>query len=484
MALALTVGGIAALAVWWMVRSPAEAPGDSRGSPAAVGGRSVVDAVPPPDTAPPMDPVARPSIDRPWADLPAETIIDSPDCRLVAGRGEASGVAVVLAEIPGPEDAWYAVVDADGVLFGGHLPSIGSPSRVDLGRRQDGSVVMAFGTVDQASMVVLDGQTIYGTERMWDLDVADDGSSFVVIEQPLAAGDVPRLVVRNLDLGLEHHHDLGDLLVKQNADDRDATVRYSANGAEAIVRADATYRSYPVDGGQPREVRVAEESFTLFPSPELSYQVRRVTGETASNALRAKRRTASTRISRVDHRFGVNGEETAALEVWSREFPFEEYGSPFLSLISDDGAWWVLGYEKRGLGLDSSSGKTAVSVPFDETTFAARGKPTGVHYREGRMLLYRDRVAPDASRRVEIFDPNAPNLLGEPDTHRPVDTVPQKRYGGFLGADAAWAAPFPHGGRSKKPCTRPVLSDGRILVATGNRLTYRVASHRDRPGPR
>ena len=452
---------IAALGVWWMVRDPLEARSDALEIPTSFGERPVVDTVPPTDTAQSVNPVERALIDRPWAELPPETIIESPDCRLVAGWGAASGVAVVLAEIPSPEDAWYAVVDEDGVLFGGHLPSIGTKSRVDLGRRRDGSVLMAFGTVDQASMMVLDGQTIYRTERMWDLDVAHDGSSFVVIE-PLA-GDVPRLVVRNLDLGLEHHHDLGDLLVNRGAN-RDNYVWYSANSADAIVRAGATYRIFPVDGGRPREVRVPEETLPVFLSPELSFQVRRVAG-------------GSHRIFRVEHRFGINGDERHTLDVWSREFPYEEYGESFLSLISDDGAWWVLGYEKRGLVVDASSGKTAISVPFDEPAFAVRGEPTGVHYRDGRFYLYRKGIAQDAGRRVEVFEPNTANLhLGQPDIHMPVDTVPQERFGGFLGSGAPEGifAPFPHGGRSKNPCARPVLSGGRILVADGDRLTYRV----------
>lgn len=468
MASALTVCGIGALAVWWMVRSALESPGDIRDVSVS---RESPDTVSPTDKSAVPSPVELAAVGRPWEELPPQEIIGSANCLFVAGTGEATGVAVVLAG-PNPDAAWYAVVDEDGVLFGGFGGDLkfgtDGPPFFDLGRRLDGSVLMGYGTFDLNAQIVLDGQSIYEAEGARSFDVASDGSSFLVIE-PLAGG-ASRLVIRNLDLGVELHHDLGDLPNKPGR----ISSWYSADGTEAIIQAGTTYRFYPVDGGEPREIRVPDQGsggYTIFQSREVGFRVNEEKGEFA-------------KIARVEHRFGDNGTEPAAVEAWSRTFPFEAFGEPTKSpSVSRDGAWVVLGFNRLGLVLDASTGETTVSVPFDEDARKARGNPTGVHFQEGRFFLYRQRITQNAGRRlaerfVEVFDPNIVNLQGEPGTRMSVDTVPQQRYGGFFGYDTPEASLvfplFPHGGTPEKRCTRPVLGDGRILVADGNRLTYQV----------
>lgn len=467
-ALALAVCGIAALAVWWMVRSPLEAPGDIRDVSVS---RESPDAVSPTNKRAVPSPMELAAVGRPWEELPPQEVIDSPDCLFVAGTGEAAGVAVVLAG-PSPDAAWYAVVDEDGVLFGGFGGGLkfatDRPPFFDLGRRLDGSVLMGYGTFELNAQIVLDGQSIYEAEGVRSFDVASDGSSFLVIE-PLA-GDASRLVIRNLNLGVELHHDLGDL-----PNEPRTSLWYSADGTEAIIQAGPTYRFYPVDGGEPREIRVPDQgsgTYPIFQSREVGFHVKEVKGEFA-------------KIARVEHRFGDNGMEPAAVEVWSRTFPFEAFGEPTKSpSVSRDGAWVVLGFNRQGLVLDASTGETTVSVPFDGDARKARGNPTGVHFQEGRFFLYRQRITQKAGRRlaerfVEVFDPTIVNLQGEPGIRMPIDTVPQQRYGGFFGSDTPEASLvfplFPHGGTPEKRCTRPVLGDGRILVADGNRLTYKVS---------
>ena len=190
------------------------------------------------------------------------------------------------------------------------------------------------------------------------------------------------------------------------------------------------------------------------------------------------------KIARMEYRFGDNGKESAPIEAWSRTFDYAEFGEPTKPpSVSKDGAWVVLGFDRRGMVIDAFTGETTVSVPFDEEARKARGNPTGVHYQEGRFFLYRQRASQSAGRRVterfvEVFDPNTVNLQGEPVIRMSVDTVPQHRYGGFFGQDTpeeSLVFPlFPHGGTPERRCTRPMLGSGRTLVADGNRLTYQV----------
>ena len=465
-----TVLVLAGLVVWRLVGA-VWVPNEARDIAVSVGESSIVDIVPPTSQTS-SNPRELAAVERPWKELPAKAVINSPNCILIAGTGGASGVAVVLAG-PGRDAAWFAVVDEDGVLFGAHLDfgADGFPL-FDLGRRPDGSVLMGFRTVDLSTQIFQDGQPIYEAEGVRNFDIASDGSSFLAIE-PLAGG-ASRLVIRNFALGLELHHDLGDLPIKAPI-----PLLYSADGTEAIIRTGTTQRFYPVDGGEPREIRVPDrgpDTYTIPQSHEVGFRVQEVKDEFA-------------KIARLEYRFGDNGREPATVEAWSRTFAHAEFGEPTESpFVSKDGAWVVLGFDRRGMVIDALTGETAVSVPFDEDARRARGNPTGVHFQDGRFFLYRQRVIQDASRRfaqrfVEVFDPHIVNLQGEPVVRVPVDTVPQQRYGGFFGSDTPEGSLgfslFPHGGTPERPCARPVLSDGRMLVADGDRLTYQVPPEPD-----
>ena len=351
------------------------------------------------------------------------------------------------------------------MLFGGYLSQGDGTARVDLGRRQDGGVLMGFGWTDGTSMIVLDGQPIYAAEGVWDFEIAPDGSSFVAIE-PLAGG-ATRLVIRNLDLGTEAHHDLGDLLGEDHSNNNH--VWYSADAAEAIVSDGGTHRFYPVDGGEPRVAHMQKQGheYTMARSHDVSYRVRE--------------ERELTRIARVEHRFGEDGGELETVEVWARTFPYAEVGEPIERLlVSDDGAWAVQGFEKSGVVLEASTGRTVTVVPFDEESRKERGNPTGVHFRDDRLLLYRQRSfqqggRPVVQRFVEVFRPDTADLEGNLYERTLVDTFPQRRFSGFFGADfpERFFEMFPQGGAPEARCAGPGLSDGRVLVADDGRLTFR-----------
>lgn len=183
-------------------------------------------------------------------------------------------LVVVPAEEGQSPGARFAVVDERGTLFGGALPF--RPNHVRLGRRADGGVVTAFADLRLNSKVskprdareplrvYLDSGLVYQSEKAWDFDIADDGSSFFAVE-PLA-GEVSRLVIHNLDLGTETHHDLGAAWNPFTEAEGPYGASYSRDGREVTfwppqerdgVLGD--YWFYPVDGGPPRVVRALSD---------------------------------------------------------------------------------------------------------------------------------------------------------------------------------------------------------------------------------
>ena len=131
-----------------------------------------------------------------------EAVLADPQCRMVVGQRTASDTALVY--LPLGDGAWFAVVNTFGVVFDGTLPF--APERPVVGKRPDGTILAGFGLEGEVQ-VVHDGGVIYEFDDVWRFDIADDGSSFFVVE-PLA-GDASRLVLHNLELREEHHFDLG-----------------------------------------------------------------------------------------------------------------------------------------------------------------------------------------------------------------------------------------------------------------------------------
>ena len=155
--------------------------------------------------------------------MPAE-VIDNPDCRMRMGSGAASGLAVVV--VPSANGAPFSVLDETGAVNTGALPFL--PNHYKLGKRAEGSIVAGFGDLrlnqkgnrgketPEPVRIYLDGQIIYEHDKIWQFGIANDGSSYWVVE-PLG-GRRSRSVIRNLDKGTERHHDLGDIYASDGYD--------------------------------------------------------------------------------------------------------------------------------------------------------------------------------------------------------------------------------------------------------------------------
>lgn len=406
------------LAVWWLQRD--EVPGSapvSGGQPVERPAQALIDENPGSvDRVRPALPEDVPDD----AGLKPRDVIGNPECRMLAGRDAARDTALVV--VPGDSGARLGVLDGNGLTYRSSLPFV--PHLLQLGKRANGSVVVGVGNLRLGSRVFRevntpepvriyqDGQVVYETEKAWDFGIATDGSSFYV-QEPLA-GDGSRLVVRNLDDGVEAHIDLGTAYSANNAYDRGFSVAYANRGREIVFKKGGDqgrglYRFYSVAGEDVRTIRVgptypfiadavadivvdddasmaqivsSEEGYFAYPPPTF-----------ATTGTPEKWRI-------VRRRFGY-GDEPGTVDEWSLDIELSGYGGTMIP--SDDGRWVGLKAWDFVL-LDAATGETVFEFPgVDKTAQLARlasvldegatvadvGGVTSYSFRGNQLLLYR-----------------------------------------------------------------------------------------------
>ncbi|MYD99503.1 MAG: hypothetical protein F4X98_19230 [Gammaproteobacteria bacterium] len=277
-------------------------------------------------------------------ELTPADVMGNPDCLMKPGAMHARDLAVVV--VPGQDGSRFAVVDRSGVVFGDSLPF---PTTVEqsFARREDGSVLAGFGGLDvsrttsrgpatQGVVVYQDGQIIFENPEATGFGVAHDGSSFFVLEPIPGPGSATRLVIRNLDLGVEVHHDLGTL--QPDPDTNVYPVWYSLDRSEVIVGildtassperthfADATFITshthlqfsfFPADGGETRKLADYRGFPRFVSSNEVYFALPRGDG-----------------YATVKREYAYEGGEVSVEEQWSRDL----HPGP----VADDGAWLV-----------------------------------------------------------------------------------------------------------------------------------------------
>lgn len=350
----LTIAILAAsglLVAWWLV--DLEPVGTVPAAHQGVDDVSTTDGAPGPSSEPRTD--SHP----PVADVPTpEAVLADPRCRMVVGQRTASDTALVY--LPLGEGAWFAVVNSFGVVFDGTLPFV--PERPVVGKRPDGTILAGFGLEGEVQ-VVHDGSVIYEFDDVWSFDIADDGSSFFVVE-PLA-GDASRLVIHNLELREEHHLDLGTTARPDHGLEFDLS--YSIDFAEVIVQPShggSTSRFYPAVGGDPREVSIERRDavpttpgirpsdISIFASSVTSYHAH-LMGPTLRGEFAYR-----WRVFKIEREFLAGAERPG--ESWTRDVRFM-----FLRIhLSPDGAWLVLSDVFTGVVvLDATDGETVFSYP-------------------------------------------------------------------------------------------------------------------------
>lgn len=460
----LVAGGL--LATWWLIdREPvARVPAAHQG----VDDISTTDQASGPSPEPRTDPHSLAA----GVPTPAAVLAD-PQCRMVVGQRTASDTALVY--LPLGEGAWFAVVNSFGVVFDGTLPFV--PERPVIGKRPDGTILAGF-SLEGEVQVVHDGSVIYEYNDVLRFDIADDGSSFFVVE-PLA-GDASRLVVRNLDLREEHHFDLGATARPDR--ELEFGLSYSIDFAEVIVQPShgegGTSRFYPVVGGDPREVMVERRDAVLtssgvrpsdtsiFASSMASYHAHYMGPSSRGEfALRWK-------ISKIEREFLAGAERRG--ESWARDVRFV-----FLTMhLSPDGAWLVLSDVFTGVVvLDATDGETVFSYPRgrDHRLELWRYGPRFVNTEErfwGRFVGDRLFVSrwlddkPDEGQHVEVYELNR----FAKDARRVRDFKVEQ---GADESEQAFAIRTTLDPDAASSCTDHALLDRRLEIRE-RRLTYRA----------
>jgi len=292
--------------------------------------------------------------------------------------GSGNGRDLALVVVPGKDGARFAVVDGSGNVFADRLPFPAARDSV-LARRADGSVLAGFGgsstplrrpfrrtarfpfgPVVDGVVVYQDGQVIYANgEASW-FGLAGDGSSFYAME-PMAGG-AARLVIRNLDLGLETHHDLGEL---QSVDEGIFyIVRYAVGHSEVVIQPfdlfshgsrSPEFSFFPTDGSEPRRLSVSLRGVPRFVSLNEGY-------------------VPTVRRGIVKHEYRHEKGAVLVEERWSRDLT--------LGPVSDDGNWVVGHSGTEAHVLDAATGETAFVHPWSTPVDHYRSR---IH--DGRLVL-------------------------------------------------------------------------------------------------
>ena len=309
-----------------------------------------------------------------------EKVLGNPECRQHPGLGPSSDVAVVL--LPTQEGARFAAVDASGILHAGTLPFF--PERYAVARREDGSVITAFGpaTLQEQRIppfdsllpldcslpmqVFLGDQAILEDDNVWDFGLADDGSSFYVLE-PIT-GETLRLTIHNLDTDSKHHYNVGHLY--QKLDMREWSKRfsneqtiyfigYSADYGEVMFSpmpdGMGTHHFFPTgsDAREPRTISVSKDDgavYSTFASSTEGYLL--LGNKSTSDSSVLIRRECSWSSGR------------AQTDSWKKTL-LDRSDQSLWRQLSEDGSRMLLYGDDIQL-LDTSNGETLFLLPIDD----------------------------------------------------------------------------------------------------------------------
>lgn len=320
-------------------------------------------------------------------ELKPEDVVGVPECQLLAGRGSARDTALVV--VPGDSGTRLAVLYGNGLLYGVSLPFL--PHILELGKRADGSVVAGVGDLRLSSgvfrepdtpepvRIYQDGQLIYETEKAWDFGIASDGSSFYV-QEPLA-GAGSRLIVRDLNAGVEAHVDLGTRYSPWYAYDRGYSIAY-ANGAKEIMfhkggdMGSGLYQFYSVADEGFRTLRVggtfpaiADDGVADIVVDDNAFMTKIVSSEEGYFAYPPSKfaTLGSPDPWRIVRRRFDYGDEPGAADEWSLDIGLTGYGGTMIP--SDDGRWLGLNAWEFVL-LDAATGRPVFRFPKVDKTGA------------------------------------------------------------------------------------------------------------------
>ena len=301
--------------------------------------------------------------------------IDNIDCKLISGKSDARGIAILV--VPRGEGAEFVITDASGTRNSGLLPFI--PNWVRLGQKADGSIISGFASQRFSSeifrlpdsseplLIFRNRHVIFESDRVWDFDIATDGSSFAVHEP--ADSNTSRLIIRNLDEEKESHYDLGESFTPMSEFDVPYALKYSIDQTEVMfepghgdARGKGKHWFFPVARGKPRRVTVVDGQAAVFSDSSNMYFADYGTTSVSDD------RDRSWIVSRKELNLS-NGESTV---IWERNLNLEYFSGTFK--LSPNGRWLALSsWDFTVLSTETGETKLEFSVvgreSFDQQRF-------------------------------------------------------------------------------------------------------------------
>ena len=252
-----------------------------------------------------------------------------------------------------------------------------------------------------------DDQLLYEADKVWNFGLAPDGSAFFVVEP--TAGSTSRLVIRNLDMEAEHHHDLGYEYTPV-FDELPFSVQFTSNSNEVMMAPSfmsggKSHFFFPATGESPRKVSLEGGGYVAFESMHRAYYAFSQ-GEDQPWLIQKKA-------------FHWTAPHTGpkTTDIWTREVDLEHfYGG---MTLSDNAAWLILNAWVIKI-LDAQTGATVFAWPdarrYDEeqlarlstvlppdATTADIGGVGSVEIIDGQLLLFR-RLHNGPGRSAYYFD--------------------------------------------------------------------------------
>ena len=296
-------------------------------------------------------------------EITATRALNNIECQLNKGSKEARELGIV--SLPVEEGLEFAVLDQSGTRFSELLPF--RANKVRLGVRSDGSVLAGLGELrlnsrvfkssdaPQPLRIYHNNHVIFETETAWDFDIATDGTSFVVHEP--TPSDASRLIIRNLDLGTEIHHDLGSKFTPKSDYEKPFALKYSLNNDEIMfepAHADAmgrgTHWFFPVARGKPRLITVKYGMAAVFSDSSNLYFL-----DYASKAI-GENRDRAWKVSRKELNPAIQEEKV----IWEKIIELDHfYGTV---VLSPNGRWLALSSWDYTV-LSADTGETKLKFP-------------------------------------------------------------------------------------------------------------------------
>ena len=267
--------------------------------------------------------------------------------------------------------------------------------------------------------VYLGDQTIFENDNIWDFGLADDGSSFYVI-QPVA-GETSRLTIHNLDTESTHHYDIGHLYPKlerwkrwerTSNEESNYYIRYSLDYGELMFvpafLGVGTHHFFPTssDAREPRKISVSDDEgavFSTFASSREGYFL-----------LGNNDRFGPRVVIRREYSWPSGQAQT---ETWKKTL---SDGSPqsYLLHLSQDGSRMLLFGDEIQL-LDTANGETLFLFPRDDlkaqlprmspilgpdATEEQVGSVTFADFHENQLVLFRELSSSQAASEGFAYD--------------------------------------------------------------------------------